>query len=35
VPAHDKVAAAKFFAQIFGLTRGRSAISPPCPSTRR
>jgi catechol 2,3-dioxygenase-like lactoylglutathione lyase family enzyme len=31
VPAHDKVAAAKFFAQIFGLKRGRSGHFAPVP----
>jgi hypothetical protein len=35
VPAKDKVAAAKFFAEIFGLTVKRArAISPKCKSTR-
>ena len=35
VPAHDKVAAAKFFAQIFGLRRGRTGHFARCASTRR
>jgi hypothetical protein len=35
VPARDKIAAAKFFATIFGLKRGRSATSRRCGSTRR
>jgi len=29
VPAHDKAAAAKFFAQIFGLKRGRTGYFAP------
>ena len=29
VPAHDKVAAAKFFGQIFGLRRGRTSYFAP------
>ena len=35
VPARDKVAAAKFFAGIFGLRRGARTILRRCASTRR
>ena len=34
VPARDKVAAAKFFAQIFGLKRVRTGHFAPVPVTR-
>ena len=35
VPAHDKAASAKFFADIFGLKRGRTATSRRSRSTNR
>jgi catechol 2,3-dioxygenase-like lactoylglutathione lyase family enzyme len=34
VPAHDKTAAAKFFAEIFGLKRGRTGYFAPVPANK-